>query len=199
MNKASLAAAGLLLLLGLSACGAQQAPVAGPLSSEQIVALSETEAEAGNTEQAEILRDGTVTSEEHDRAFQLVRSCYESFGYSIVGPEVSPIDGYSYSYAIDAAGYEEESVWTNLEGCETRYWQSVVRAYGSTREAVMDPALLRATQDCLAAQDQNLPDAVQNLRDIMEANGVDQEDALSCVSDNAVDLYPDLPALSLEF
>ena len=201
IRKILAVSAGVLIAAGLTACSGGQAPAGagGKLDSEQIKSLAKDEAEAGHAEQAGILEDGVVTTDELDQAFQLVRQCYESHGYTVNGPTINPIDGFSYSYSINAAGYEENSVWENLEACETKYWRSVNRAYGSAQEAVMDPPLLSAARECLAKENQDVNESARNLADIIKSNGVDQETALNCVSDAAVELYPDLPAINLNF
>lgn len=193
-------AVGVLIVASLTACSDQTpADPGGRLDSQQIKALSKEEADAGHDEQAALLKDGEVTTSELDQAFQLVRKCYESHGYTVNGPTINPIDGFSYSFSVNAEGYEENSVWENLEACETEYWRSAMRAYGSVHEAVMDPALLVATSECLTRKNQTVAESARNLKDVVGSNGVDQEDALNCVSDAAVRLYPDLPAINLNF
>jgi hypothetical protein len=199
----ALAGAGALLMLVLAGCSdapANESASHEPLSSAQIEALADQEREAGHEEQAAFLEDGLVTFEEYDASFVLYADCLAARGFTVEGPQVSPVDGVRYESTTDIGTREQSAALADIDECHAAYSTSVARAYELSQPQVMDPPLAQATADCLTGKGLSVSGEETAVADFVDSVGEGEDDEVTaCVLDEAVRLYPEMTSLSVGY
>ncbi|MWV50664.1 hypothetical protein GRS96_15425 [Rathayibacter sp. VKM Ac-2803] len=190
----------LLVLAGCSGAVPDDSVRHEPLSSAQIEALGEQERESGHDEQAESLEDGVVTFEEYDASFTRYAECLTGKGFTVEGPQVSPVDGVRYESSTDIGTRERSAALADIDECQARYSTSVAQAYELSRPQVMDPPLATAAGECLTGRGLSVTGEEANVVDFVESVGEAEDDVvMDCVLDEATRLYPEMPALSVGY
>lgn len=69
----------------------------------------------------------------------------------------------------------------------------IMRGLTVLRPERMDTDVLTVARACLAERGQLVSRTAVNLRGIIDSFGVDQEDALECVTQASIQLYPEAP------
>lgn len=184
-------------LAGCSATPSSQ-PVE-TLSSDQIKAFARTESKDGHTQQATILKDGSVSPDEYSTAFDSLRQCYELKGYTVDTPQINPITGLDYTYAVNTKGHKQSQVWKDLDKCEAANWNSVQRAYLGSHEHRMKPELVKATSQCLEARGEHASSNASNLTQMVASQGVTEKAAFECVGEEVTILYPEIISVTIAY
>lgn len=170
------------------------------LTKSQVMKIAEEAKASGSTEQANALSDGDVTSEEYLAAFQSLRDCVESRGYVVEGPETSPLTGSTIEFAYEAGGLDMTKALQHYEDCEAEHWSYIGGVYSSTVAQKTEPTLLAEIVSCLEIEGIAADPDAQLYVDLVSTDDSEATSALiKCAQERTWRLYPDLPALSINF
>jgi hypothetical protein len=190
----------LLVLAGCTGAGSTGSVRHEPMSSAQIEALSAEERESGHDEQAAFLEDGVVTFEEYDASFVLYSDCLTGKGFTVDGPQLSPVDGVRYVSSTDIGTREQSAALEDIDECQSSFMTSVAQAYELSQPQVMDPPLAEATAECLSGRGLSLSGEETDVVDFVDSVGEAEGDEVTdCVLDEAARLYPEMTSLSVGY
>lgn len=190
MRAAAFAA--IFLSLFLTSCAAQSpSGPHGPPTGEQIKQWSVEQAELGNTEVAEALRDGVVTFSEYSEAFDNLRACVEGRGYGITDPILSLATNTHFDFSYDSLGRSHDIAGREVEECEWKYWMLVSMIYVDSTPQQMDPGLRAAVDACLQAKGIELDPDAATIWQMVKATG-EEEKVNSCLADESFARTPGL-------
>lgn len=211
MSRKRLTAISIGVLLSITACAgsASQLPGTGSkvISADQVRELAKKLASEGKTEQSDVMKSGRVTKGDYEAAFSRLDRCVTDRGYSLTPPQISPIDGVSYSFVFLLNGKSMDTATKDNEDCQEKYWNAVSSVYVNTAAKSMDQALWLASLSCLKSAGYDLSLEKGTLVDMVGENPMGSDGKLSkqadtavnCVRDHAVQLFPDLPSISVSF
>lgn len=187
----------------LAGCGAQPHIGQQVNPREVVLAGAQMAKEAGSEEQYEALRDGEVTFEEYDAAFDSLADCYEAAGLGITPPVINPVDGSTYLFQMIPNGLDPDLVTESQAECDNAHWLFVSSAYSTVTPAKMDEALRVAVLACLDKRGFETSGDESNLGEIVRVElGPDRERvdaAVACIGEEVFVLYPDLPPVNIGF
>ncbi len=190
--------------LTLTSCS-QDDSSASSLTADDIRADAKQLAEDGRTEQAAMLEDGEVTAAEYEDAFQKYSECLTTRGFDIAEFSVSPVDGVSYLFGVDANGREtDDKTYAEQDECRNRYWEPLNTDYSATAPKRMDEGLRQAALACMADAGYTLPSTVTVYADFLGENplinGVQSDQAKTaekCFDNTIPKLFPDVTVWQL--
>ncbi|TFD00501.1 hypothetical protein E3T28_08205 [Cryobacterium sinapicolor] len=194
---------GALILCGLfTGCssneGSQQYN-GGVMSSEQVKELGRQESDSGNTEQAAVLADGSVSFEEYDESFNLLAGCLRNVGIEPSAPLMSPVSGNRYEFSMNSGELDPQSALADGDVCQAKYWSSVSQAYSFSTPDVMEAALRTSTSECLEKKGIETTGGETNAKAFADLPGVDPDVLSSCILDAATEMYPEYPSMTVAF
>lgn len=158
---------------------------------------------AGAEANAEAMDDGELTEDEYRAAARRYQECYREQGIVLPEPVLSPVDNVTLEWDFpDTAFSSGEETGEALELC-TQQWTPVSVAYGATHDHHTDPLLLAAARECLKEQGFDTPEDAVRVADIVgdpnTDSGRQSAAAEKCLIDEAFKLYPDLPAVTVQY
>lgn len=193
----SMAIAGVIamLLVGCSSGGAD--PRAVVLNSAQEART------AGSEANAQAMEDGELTEDEYRAAARRYQECYRDEGIVLPEPILSPVDNVTLEWDFpDTAFSSDAQISEALEIC-TSQWTPVSLAYGATHEQHIDPLLLAATRECLQDAGFDTPDDAARVADLVgdpsNDSGQQRSATEKCLIDEAFELFPELPAVTVQY
>lgn len=153
-RSAGLLLSTVLLVVGCSAADPEPDPEPGSDTgpTARAKADAETALSEGLIEQHSILKDGEVNARDYKDATNQVFGCYNAAGWEPQGPWLSPIDGLTYFIDVDIP--ENIEVYASPTGvaCTEAFLKYVHPNYLEQNTHVMEPELLAAVHEDLAAQ-----------------------------------------------
>jgi hypothetical protein len=190
--------------LGLTGCAAQSGSPSGErLTADQIRAAAKDFRADGNVWLAELLEDGEVTADDYERAARRYEECMQELGYEVPKPAVNPTDSMTYIYDIRPGSKSEATFSADQEGCLNPDLNFVEAAYLNTGVQRIDESLRIAAQACMAAQGYDIPDEANEIRafsgDPATDQGAQRNAAATCLSDEALRMFPELPFVSVGY
>lgn len=189
-------------VLLLSGCVAEQTTGTEPqlLTADQIREYAAQERDAGHTEQAGILDDGKVTSDEYSNAFGLLADCLSAKGLLVSEPAMDPVSNVRYAFSYDYNGINQVEALRVIDSCEAVFWTSVSVAFSLSREERMDPALADYAAGCLRDRGYAPAEGSSSVRDLVHELGDDaSDDVVECVHRGVLELFPDLPSVAIGY
>jgi hypothetical protein len=146
------------------------------------------------------LSDGYVSLEEYNTGVDVTVKCVEDKGYAVkVDSMPNPVDGYRkgfqiVSFADGSSLPENDKAATDIFECSKRFASFLEMGYEITNEAVMDPALMAAVQECLRGKGQEVTGEEKNMKDLV-TDGYDDPKwgvVSECVGTRGTEMYPDV-------
>lgn len=201
--RMTLASASLALISILNtACSAPEKEQPGMrLSSEDVKAQGEREADLGHIESSELLKDGVVDKADYESAFENLRRCMREAGYKVSDPILSPVDNLAYVFEYDAAGRKSEGMRKDSSLCEEEYWSNVSAVYMNTNEQKMDEPIRSAAISCLQQKGYDVPESARSYLEMygdpLSDEGKQRQDTATCVLETAYRLHPHIKSLGL--
>ncbi len=191
-------------MLFLTACSAQTpGPGGGSLTAEQIKGTADMYREDGNEWLAGLLEDGEVDASDYAAASERYASCMRDLGYEVPAPIVNPTNSMTHIYDIDMGTREPDAFGEDNLSCKDPDLNVIEAAYLNTGKQRMDESLRIAAQACMADQDYDIPDDARDIRafsgDPTADEGVQREAAATCINDEALRLFPELPYVGVAY
>lgn len=190
--------AGGLIALCVAAFPVSQSP------EDFVLASAKLAREAGSESNAAMLDDGIVTTVERDLAASRLQACYRANDVVLGEPTLSPVDNMTLEWPIpENLSMVSDNVLENLSKCSDQ-WGAVAGAYGATHQPRMDDALLRLSAACMAKNGYTIKVDASSARDFMtEGNSKEALEqrarAEECITASAEELYPSLPAVTIQY
>ncbi|MEW1976300.1 hypothetical protein AB0301_14665 [Microbacterium profundi] len=158
---------------------------------------------AGSEANAKAMEDGELTEGEYYAAARRYQECYREQGIVLPEPVLSPVDNVTLEWDFpDTAMSSGKKTGEALETC-TKQWTPVSLAYGATHDQHTDPLLLDATRECLKKEGFDTPDDAVRVADLIgdpnSDSGKQSTAAEKCLIAEAFKLYPDLPAVTVQY
>lgn len=176
----------------------------GATDPRAIVLNSAQEARsAGSEANAEAMDDGELTEDEYRAAARRYQECYREEGIVLPEPVLSPVDNVTLEWEFpDTTFTSDAQISKALELC-TSQWTPVVLAYGATHEQHTDPLLLKAARECLEDAGFTTPEDAVRVADLVgdpsNDSGKQRSAAEKCLIDEAFKLFPELPAVTVQY
>ncbi|MGW9158314.1 MULTISPECIES: hypothetical protein [unclassified Microbacterium] len=191
-------------MLLLTACSVQTpGQSGGPLSAEQIKSTADKFREEGNEWLAGLLEDGEVDAADYAAASERYASCMRGLGYEVPAPMVNPTNSMTHIYDIDMGTREPDAFGEDDLSCKDPDLNVIEAAYLNTGVQRMDESLRIAAQECMAELDYEIPDDARDIRafsgDPTADEGAQREAAATCISDEALRLFPELPYVGVAY
>lgn len=162
------------------------------------VAVAEAEAQLraiGAAENAELLTDGEISTDDYYAAARRYQSCLRILGIEILGPQISPVDNITLEWLYPETMPSGEDLAAKVDICNS-HWSPMVIAYQMTHDSVMDEALREYVAGCLLAIGYETDSAGRNVREIVGPGDDTLESRLGdvegCIIQGAEELYPEL-------
>ncbi|MBN9176249.1 MAG: hypothetical protein J0I43_02610 [Microbacterium sp.] len=190
-----------LLLAGCS--GTERAAEGGAVTKEQVQATAQQYKADGYPALAALLEDGVVDSDDYGAAANLYTSCLEKLGYVPGAPQINPTTSMTYIYNVQSDGRDPKVAATDEETCRVPNLSVVEAIYLNTNEQRIDESVRRAALECMAQKGFDIPDSARDIRAFSgnpEADGGAQRSAAAtCITDEALKLFPDLPYVGVAY
>lgn len=203
VRAAAVAGVSLFALVALVACapaaGVSNQPVQQSWDSDQLIELSEKEAAAGHTGQAERLADGKVTFEEYQAAFNDLSACLKDAGITISEPVISPVSNDRYEFTMDVGSLDVNVGAELSDECNAEHWTSVSQGYMFTTTPVMDVAVRDATVDCLVENGMHPSGDEKNAFELAALPEMDPDVLTECVMAAVDEVFPGMPSVTVTF
>ena len=173
------------------------------LTSDAVKSIGRGLVDKGYKVQGKPLLDGSVTAEEYRTAFDNLRTCVTTAGYTISDPVVSPVTNTNYEFVFDFKGRNQRKANTEILDCEKRYWSDLAGVYVDTAPQRMDEGLRQAVIACMKKHHYRVPDTDRTIAQMAGRDPV--KDAkrrtvtMNCTQSEATRLFPNLPSVSLSF
>jgi hypothetical protein len=111
----------------------------------------------------------------------------------------NPVDGYRkgfqiVSFADGSSLPENDKAAMDISECDGRFESFLEMGYEITNEAVMDPALMAAVQECLRGKGQEVTGEEKNMKDLVTDGYGDPRWGVvsACVTARGHEMYPDV-------
>lgn len=158
---------------------------------------------AGSEANAKAMDDGDLTEDEYRAAARRYQECYRDQGIVLPEPVLSPVDHVTLEWDYpDTALSSGKETGKALEVCANQ-WTPVSLAYGATHDQHTDPLLLDAARKCLKTEGFDTPDDAVRVADLIgdpnSDSGKQSAAAEKCLIAEAFKLYPDLPAVTVQY
>ncbi len=192
----------LIPLLLLTGCTKEE-PLIDPNGIDLDTQLTQLRDE-GYTEQADILADGDISSDEYWDAFYLMSDCVSQRGGAaeLEDPAINPIDGLTILFGIvqDRDSAPAKPGQGPMAECRTRYFTTVEIWYQITHTYRMAPVLMEKVRACLNDQGFETTGQELNYRDLAgpstSASSPRELATMTCTTDETRALYPSLHFIS---
>lgn len=166
-----------------------------------MLAVAETARSEGAAFQARLLEDGVVDDADREDAFQAFRTCATDGGLVVSDPTLSPIDGLTYFYSVDAGQLAAGAANRVQASCFDSNFSYVSAYYVGTHEPVMDGAVMAMSAQCMNDADEETRGDESNLLQLVN-DPADTERvtiATDCVSDAVRELHPEITEFAISF
>lgn len=193
-----------MLVISLSACATPAQPEKSQgLTKSSIESISKQLASEGRSDQARILKDGSVSAAEYDAAFKDFDSCIEARGYSLSAPVVSPLTGTNYEFVFDSQGRDEAKASAAYNDCSDQHWAQVSAVYMDTARQKIDPPFAQAIESCLEGRGFKIDSKAITFSQIAGKDPIKDKKRRSaagaCAQSTFQSLYPTIPSLTLNY
>ena len=182
-----------------ASCAHGGEPAHSAETAKQVAAIRR-DAEAGNRQQQEALRDGRVTQAEMDEAMDNFRTCLRGKDLDLIHPIIDPFRGPPvYMYLAGRPASDPRMVPSGaIQSCATETMSFVDAAAQLARTSRVDDAVRTRAQACLRSKDVDVSDAdtsVESMRDTAGPSHVATVN--SCLYDAVFEVYPDVDPVVL--
>lgn len=177
--------------IALTGCSSGGSPAPTDDQPGTIAGLQAQAERNGWTNVSNLLKDGQVTKEDLRAAFDTMATCSKASGVTLTDPKVNPVDGWRLTF--DMAGTPTASGQQAQMDCQTKEYDPISIGYEVTHKNVMDPALMKAVQACLAKRGVSTTGQEKNVPDLVPAGNADKvraDKVVACVSDEAGTMFP---------
>lgn len=201
MRRYGRAAAILATVAILAGCSAVSQAVVGPRA--RVLSLADQARALGATSTAELLSDGEITDTEFQEATTTFQSCFRDHGIELGDPMISPVDSVTREWKYpDPLPSVSESATKVMNVC-SEAWGLASAAYTATHVSVMDPALMKYVSLCMTDQGYSISPKASKVADLVgkpESDGGAQRSAAErCIQNGAMQLFPDLTSITVQY
>ncbi len=190
-----------ILLAGCA--GTSEAAEGGAVTVEQVQATAEHYKAEGYPDMAALLADGVVDSDDYAAAAGLYTTCMEQLGYATGSPHINPTNSMTYIYKIQSNGRDPKVAAKDEETCRVPNLSIVEAIYLNTNEQRIDESVRLASLECMKREGFEIPDSARDVRAFSgnpEADGGAQRSAAAtCITDEALKLFPELPYVGVAY
>jgi hypothetical protein len=121
---------------------------------------------AGFSAQAALLSDGVVSSDDYRRAIDNYSDCLVAVGMSITIPRLSPVDGFSFDFAVNHGSLKDDAALEVEEKCRQEHLGKVEAYWAAINTQVMDLSLRDAGAACAEKQGIDVGEESSNFREM---------------------------------
>jgi hypothetical protein len=182
-----------LLVCGLVSCSAAEKPSDGPSggAGQQAFHLDDREVKTGEDLQAKLLADGSVSRGDYEQAVKAVGGCFTRHGLQFTDEGWDPVGNQTIDFTFGNPKLSEDEVLGYGDGCQKVYLEKIQESFETSSKPSMDPAVLAASQKCLAGLGIPISKNEKNVEDLVASAGkTGFNDVIKCVKVSAQKFYP---------
>lgn len=190
----------LFACLFLTACGSEEP--SRDQGRELVIKAAQSQRDYGREDIARLLDDGVLSESDFNRSFDELKQCYEERGYQVKDPVVNPADGLTLLFEVVNSGRTAEVAQKDALDCSDPHEQ-LGAIYTSVNPQVMDEAVRKQALSCIEDRGGVVYEEAANFEEMVgdpsEDGGEQRRTAAQCVLESVVELYPDIPMLTVGY
>ncbi|RZU49850.1 hypothetical protein EV385_1607 [Krasilnikovia cinnamomea] len=141
--------------------------------------------------QAKLLADGSVSRGDYEEAVKAVGECFARHDLQFTNEGWDPVANQTIDFTFGNPKLSDDEVLSLGDGCQKAYLERIQEGYGTSSKPVMNPAVLKESQDCLAMQGIQTTSKETNVNELIASAGQQQfKTVVKCIKESAQKLYP---------
>ncbi|GGN18842.1 hypothetical protein FHR83_004023 [Actinoplanes campanulatus] len=182
-----------LLACGLAGCSDVSEPSSGKPTAinQQTYHLDDRDIKEGEDLQNRLMADGSVSRSDYEQAVKAVGECFARYNLRFTDEGWDPVGNQTIDFTFGNPELSDDEVLGYGDGCQKVYLERIQESFVASSEPVMDPAILKASQNCLSKQGIQTTRNETNIEDLVASAGKAAfDDVLKCVKESAQTLHP---------